>query len=319
LGPHRENTTGLVVDSQGLPLLTETGGSGMVIRRLTPSGAADSTFGTNGVVDLPCECLERPTQLIPTPGGGVTMVTSSISTMAVLRVVHLQADGAPDPRFGRRGTATFDLRDAQPFTAVAASQRGAIYLAGPVCCHFSHPLYLARISVRGRLDTRFLSTARRSLNSIGRIHRSAVRITAVLPRPGGKIDLLGYTGHIGHRRGFLVRLDPNGHLHRRFGRRGLQVLPYPVGSAALGSDGSILAAGDASVVGGYALRILAGGRIDPAFTPRRIPGFNADTGISIVHVAGRRAMLLDLGLHECRGTCIKNPKLIRYLEPPPQR
>jgi uncharacterized delta-60 repeat protein len=315
----RENRLGLTVDSQGLPLLIETGKEDVLLRRLTVSGAPDPSFGSAGVVDLRCDCLQLPMQVIPAAAGGLMMVTSSSSTMAVLRVVRLQADGSPDPRFGKLGTATLGLRDAEPFTAAAASRPGALYLAGPVCCHTATPLYLARISAKGKLDTYFLSAARHSLNSIARLQHYGTKIAAVLPRPGGKIDLLGYTG--GHRSGFVVRLNPDGRRHRAFGRHGLQILPYPILSATLGSDGTDLAVSDANVAGGGSvLRILPDGRIDAAFVPRRISGSSGDTGLSIVGLPGRRALLFDLGLHECRySPCEKDPKLIRYLEPAPSR
>lgn len=312
----QEARMSLAVDSQGLPLLAETGREGIVIRRFTESGAPDPTFGADGVVELKCGCLYSPSRILPTATGGLTVLESGSSSLGVLRVFRLRADGSADPRFGKRGVAGFSLPHAESVTTAAASQRGAIYFAGPVCCHFSKTLYLARIAARGKLDTRFLSTARHSLNSIGKFRKSRTTINAVVPRPGGKIDLLGFTARS---KGFLLRLNPDGHRDRGFGRGGLRMLPFPVVSADLGSDGAVLAVTDTNrPAGGAVLRILPSGRIDPTFTPRQIPGSAGDTGMSIVHLSGRSSLLLDLGLHECRTLpCAYDPKLIRYLEPAP--
>jgi len=314
----QEARMSLAVDSQGMPLLAETGREGIVIRRFTESGAPDPAFGADGVVELSCDCLYSPSRILPTATGGLTVLESGTSSLGVLRVFRLRADGSADPSFGKGGVAGFSLPHAESVTAVAASRRGAIYFAGPVCCHFSKTLYLARISPRGKLDKRFLLTARHSLNSIGRFRRSRTTINAVVPRPSGKIDLLGFTAPS---EGFLLRLNPDGHRDRRFGRGGLRMLPSPVVSAALGSDGAVLAVTDTNrSTGGDVLRILPSGRLDPTFIPRQIPGSAGDTGVSIVHLSGRSSLLLDLGLHECRSSpCAYDPKLIRYLEPAPQR
>jgi uncharacterized delta-60 repeat protein len=306
-------TLSLTVDSQGLPLLAEAGRKRLSIRRLTTAGAPDPSFGSDGAVDWKCDCLETPTQILPTESG-LKAIVAGYGSPAGLRVIGLRSDGSLDRRYGRRGIAALSLPHARSFTAAAVSLSGAVYLAGPMCCRFPSPLYLARISARGKLDTRFLSTANHSIN---RFQHLDLGITAVLPRPDGRIDLLG---SVSYRKGFVLRLNPGGHLDRRFGRHGLQMLPHPIVSGALGSDGTMLAATDANVFGGgYVLRILPGGRIDPAFVPRRIPHSAGDTGLSIVHLPGRKAMLLDLGQHECRSGCSNDPKLIRYLEPAPSR
>jgi hypothetical protein len=120
----------------------------------------------------------------------------------------------------------------------------------------------------------------------------------------------------------VLRLNPSGHVHRRFGKNGLRVLPSPVASAALGSDGATVAVSDENLSGvDVLMRILASGRPDPAFGQggKSIPGSNGDSGLSVVHQSGRKALVLDLGFHECRGYCPADPKLVRFLEGTPKR
>lgn len=146
-------------------------------------------------------------------------------------------------------------------------------------------------------------------------------MTAVLARPGGKIDLLG-SGSFGGGTGFVIRLNPNGRLDRKFGKNGMRVLPFPVASAALGSEGATLAVSEEGVGGADTLmRILPNGRLDHTFgrEGERIPQSSGDFRLSVVHQSRRKALVLDLGLQECRGYCIVDPKLVRFLEGKPKR
>jgi uncharacterized delta-60 repeat protein len=325
-----EGIPALAVDSRGQPLLAQATANRVVVRRLTPSGVPDSSFGTNGAVELECECEYGRTQLVPglrgsltvalphgrfgDPGAGGTHLTGTAFTL-----VRLKADGARDPRFGRRGRMTFGLKDAATFNASATSRGGALYLSGPGCCSSGIPGFVVRVSAKGRLDGRFTRAARRSLRSVARLNSLSTSVNGVIARPRGKIDLLGSGDYS---KGFVLRLNPSGRAHRRFGRGGLRMLPLPVASATLGSDGATLAASDENLKGADVLmRILAGGRLDPAFGRKgvQIAGTGGDTGVSVVHQSGRRALVLDLGFKECRGYCPAEPELVRFLEGRPKR
>jgi hypothetical protein len=234
--------------------------------------------------------------------------------------VRLKADGSRDLRFGHHGSTTFGLRGVGSFVASAAARGGALYLGGAGCCASGIPGYVIRVSDSGRLDGRFTANSQRSLRSLRKLNSFQQPISAIIARPGGKIDLLGSAGY---EKGYELRLNPSGQVNRKFGKNGLRVLSLPVTSAALGNDGATLAVSDENLGGTRVLmRILAGGRLDPAFggmSGERIPGTGGDAGLSVVSQPRRKALVLDLGLKECRGYCAAEPKLARFLEGMPKR
>jgi hypothetical protein len=237
-------------------------------------------------------------------------------TGAKFRLIRLAADGSLDRRFGRDGIAAFGLLGLHPFVTAAATRGGGLYLGGDGCCGSDPSGYVARVSAKGRLDRRFTAASRRSLRGLADPRTVSEGLNAVVVRPGGKIDLLGSAGLD---RGFMLRLNASGHPHRSFGRNGTRTLAVPVAAAALGSDGAVLATSDQSRQGAAVLvRILAGGRPDPAFGSlgMPIPDSRGDVGVSVVAQAGRKALVLDLGLRECRFYCPATPKLARFLEGP---
>jgi uncharacterized delta-60 repeat protein len=320
----------LAVDSLGRPLLAQTSPNRVVVRRLTASGVPDPSFGTGGAVALDCNCEYNATQLVPGPRGMVTAVLSRSRfgegkvggysrTGTILTLVRLRANGSKDRSFGHGGSVTFGLQGVEPPVASATSGGGALYLGGVECCGFGIPGYIVRVSARGRLDGRFTTASQRSLRSLRRLNSLQVSVNSILLRPRGGIDLLGAAGY---EKGFVLRLNPSGHLHHNFGKNGLRGLALPVASAALGSDGATVAVSDENLRGvDVVMRILASGRLDPAFGKEGEPivGSKGDSGVSVVHQSRRKALVLDLGFHECRGYCPASPKLVRFLEGTPKR
>jgi uncharacterized delta-60 repeat protein len=304
----------LGVDARGRPLVAQSSNTDVTIRRFTATGALDSSFGAGGVLTLPCSCGYAGVELVPGPEETLTVVISGSGPASTL--IRLLEDGALDRRFGKGGSLTIARGDSFGFPAAVFSPGGALYLLGRRCCD-RYPTFLIRISARGRVDKRFARTTRHSLASLEPPPSYASSVTAVLVRPKGKIDLLGYTRR--YRRGFELRLNPNGRLHRRFGKRGRRLLPQPVAAAALGSGGTTLTV---SRVGGTfdrtVGRILADGRVDRSFPQESLPGVWTRKGLSIVPQAEGGALLVDLGLRFCRSYCAPEPRLIRILEKPPR-
>ncbi|MGN6556993.1 MAG: hypothetical protein ACTHLH_03160 [Solirubrobacterales bacterium] len=314
------------VDPQGRPLLAETTYHALIVRRLTASGSPDPSFGQNGVVELQCGCYGL-SQLLVDREGKVTMVSARTRRRpeahgqrkreTIFRVIRVQADGSLDRRFGGGGEATFGLVGAEGLSAAAVSRNGVLYLAGSRCCALSHSDYVVRVSGRGRFDSRFAAVARGSMQALRRLNAFQATVSTVLVRRRGRIDLLGGSDQD---KGFELRLRPSGRLDRGFGRRGLRELPLPVSSAGLGSDGVTMAvSGENLASRPTVMRILAGGRIDPAFGLEPLPDSQGSSGVSIVPQAGRKALVLDPGLNQCRGVCPDRPKLVRFLEGPRKR
>jgi len=325
-----EGVPALAVDSSGRPLIVhqfvpraQSAGK-FVITRLLRSGRPDPSFGTNGTVELPCDpCGYDQQSVIPRAegsfllqrlqsvqgenglGGGPTGISVTLQAF--------DGKGAVEPGFGKQGTVTIGLPKKGSVSYSARNSTGAIYLGGEALYNRSGGGYLIRVSRKGRLDTSFVHAASRSLERLNAVPGFGAEVHAAVVRPGGKIDLLGGAGY---QNGFELRLLPNGKLDPKFGKKGLRLLPLPVGSAALGSAGAEMAVSSESLNGNAVFRILPGGRVDPSFggAGEPLPGAEADAGLSIVTGKGKRAVVLDLGRRECRGYCPSAPKLFSFLE-----
>jgi uncharacterized delta-60 repeat protein len=325
-----EGVPALAVDSAGRPLIVhqfvpvaQTAGK-FVITRLLRSGQPDPSFGTNGTVELACSpCGYDQQSVIPgaegsfllqrlaniqgenSLGGGPTGISVTLQAF--------NAKGAVEPGFGTQGTVTIGLPKKGSVSYSARNATGAVYLGGEALYNRSGGGYLIRVSKKGRLDTNFVHTASRSLERLNAVPGFGAEVAAAVVRPGGKIDLFGGSGY---KDGFELRLLPNGKPDPKFGNMGLRLLPFPVGSASLGSEGAEMAVSSESLSGNSVLRILPGGRVDPGFgsAGQPLPGAEGDAGLSIVAGKGMRAVVLDLGRHECRGYCPSAPKLFSFLE-----
>ncbi|HET9153855.1 MAG TPA: hypothetical protein VFN85_07040 [Solirubrobacterales bacterium] len=314
----------LAVDSAGRPVIARSEEGEMRVWRLTRSGVLDPTFDGDGFLSFECACIYGQGQLAPGPGGTLSVGFSEIrqgagrygfgQTGTITTVVRLRADGSRVASFGTDGSSTFGLVGTEPFGTSAVGRGGALYLAGGGCCSSPLPGYVTRLSAKGKFDRRFTAAARRALRPLSKFVTFSGSVNAVLIRRRGKIDLLGAAGY---EHGFMLRLRPNGQPDRRFGKNGLRILPFPIASAALGSEGAVMAVSAEGVrAGGIVVRILPNGRLDRRFGRERVPDGEADHGMSIVTQKGRTALVLDRGLQECRGYCGEDPKLVRYLEVP---
>jgi hypothetical protein len=325
LPPGGEGLPTLVADSKGRPVIAEVSRGRMIVRRLTRTGLPDVTFGREGAISFRCGCPFGSARLISGPRATLTAAfsepklggESSEQSGTITRVFRLKANGSMDRRFGNRGAATIGLRGVGSYTASATTARGALYLGGSTCCGSALSGYVIRISRRGRIDGRFTTAARHAIRSLHRLHGFETPITALLLRRSGEIDLLGSADYD---EGFILRLQPNGHLVRHFGMHGLRRLRLPIADAALGSAGATVAISATSFRGSASvMRIFPSGRLDPAFGIERIPGTAGDFGLSVIALDRRRARILDLGFKECRGFCAAEPKMAQYLEGRPQK
>ncbi|MFN8218227.1 MAG: hypothetical protein U0R71_16675 [Solirubrobacterales bacterium] len=309
-------------DSQGRPLVSSSEGGAVTVRRFDLSGRPDASFGAAGVATVPCECAISAVRVVPAQGGRVLVEASrplrggEYTSRPGVRVTltRLLPNGAPDPAFGRRGSASFSFPGLTRPTATAVSKRGAVLLGGS-SPRLASLVYVVRVSARGRLDTRFdraASASMRRLRALGEFPS----LSSVLARGDGTTELVGTSELTG---GFDLRLRPNGRLARGFAGRGLSVLPLPPQSATLGSGGAIFAATEAPQV--TVFRILKNGRPDARFGgDAGIVAPVSGEGIVVGTQDGRRAVVMDVGYVFCRfGGCENTPAIARYTEPPTRR
>jgi hypothetical protein len=312
----------LSVDAQGRPLVSSHDAGAVTVRRYEKNGQADASFGTEGTAGVVCDCQGAVIRVVPTQKGTTLVevdrassgVEYSTGPGAQVSLTRLLANGALDSGFGVGGSSAFLLPGLSRPTLLTVAKKGAVLLGG------SSPrirtlVYVIRVSAKGRLDTRFDRAASRAMRRLRRLGEFA-ELNSLLARGDGSVELLGPSQFT---KSFDLRLHANGKLARRFGKRGLSVLPLRLKSATLGSGGAIFAATEAPEV--TAFRILKSGRLDPRFggsAGLAVPV--SGEGILVGTQQGRRAVVMDRGDVFCRsGGCEPTPGIARYIETPPVR
>ncbi len=310
--------TALAVDSRGRPLVGRIESDALVVRRYLSTGQPDTSFGTGGVVSIPCfECQHTEVWLLPTSKGGVVAEQEArlppkpgafgFSLGGQVSFTSLGSGGKSVHSFGDDGRMTIRLGQREYPGKAAVTPSGGLLLGSVGCCGGIGP-YLIRVSAKGRIDTKFGRSAGRSLARLSKRGETA-SLVAVLPRANGRIELIGddlleY--------GFDLRLKANGE-RANFGKGGLKTLPFAPLAAALGSDGAIIATNEEP--GGYAVqRVLADGRIDPAYGPLGFHVPLSGTGLSLGTPSTGKVLVYDAGFQECREMCPPTPGFARFNE-----
>jgi uncharacterized delta-60 repeat protein len=318
LEPRAEGTS-LTVDSRGRPLVSSIERGAVVVRRYSPGGVLDTSFGSGGSISLSCgECersqvwllaasrgrsLVEVQNTLPAPEGGLG---SALGGQVAL--TRLTAGGRPERHFGGTGTVKIELGLRGYPGKGAVTPKGGVLLGSVGCCSGTAP-YLLRVSSKGRIDTKFGRAAGRSLARLSRRGETS-NVVALVPRANGMVDLLGDNSIAS---GFDLRLKANGD-RARFGNGGLRRLPFLVEAAALGSGGAIFAVG-AQDAGSYsAFRLLSNGSVDPAFGRGGIPVPLSGSGFTLGTPSRGKVLVFDAGYHECRSGCPSTPGIARFDE-----
>ncbi len=306
------------VDNEGRPLVALAEGGGFVVRRWTTSGSLDTSFGSGGEVTIPCGCSEMSPHFEFAADGEIVLIgarkgSEGGAARSSVMISRLLPDGRFDGSFGRGGRIQLALGSQEPPRRFALGRGGFVYLAGVGCCGASSN-YLLRVSQGGKLDKRFDATTARSLARLRKVSGGYQQPgRALILRPHGKIDLLGRgRGDTG----FALRLRADGRVDRGFAHHGLRTFGLPVTEATLGGGGSVFAVGETeSGEGALAFRLLPSDRVDQSFGAGkgvRVPGSVGDIGLGVTALSGGRALVLDIGVHECRQVCPPTPKFARF-------
>lgn len=314
---------GLSVDWQGRPLVTSHDSGAVTVRRYQQNGQADPGFGAGGTASVACRCDGAAVRVAPMPHEKILVEADRAASGeqyspgpgAEVALTRLQPSGTPDPSFGAGGSVGFPLPHLVRPTLLAVAGKGSILLGGS-SPRLQTLVYAVRVSAKGRLDTRFNRTVLGSMRRLRQLGEFA-DLSSLIARGDGTIELLGPSKA---ETSFELRLRANGKLARNFGKGGLNVLPFTVSSAALGSGGAIFAVGGGEERWSIAYRILKSGRIDPRFGGKKgIRAPFAGTGILVGTQEGRRAVVMNRGEAFCRSACAPTPAVARYIEPKPIR
>jgi Domain of unknown function (DUF5122) beta-propeller len=318
----------VTVDSTGLPVIATVvpgrSGSGVIaVRRLLGDGTLDTAFGTAGTVTIPCPCIEEGTQLLSGPAGSTFVIAeartrkkrngSESGSTAAATLIKLDSTGHRAKGYGLRGSITAQMPGEGTIEYDAITPAGATFFGGRGLTGTTASGFLLKVTAKGKIDGKFKQRALKSLRRLKGLKGYEVRVTAAVIGRQGPIELFGSAGGIG---GFELRLRQDGTLWRGWGKKGLKLLPFPIGAAVQGREGSTMALSSEEALPPRLLRILSNGKLDPVFgnTGEELPGATNESGFSIFPAGIGRVGVSDLGLRECRQVCEATPTLYRFLE-----
>jgi uncharacterized delta-60 repeat protein len=290
---------GIAVDSSGRVLLAKRGWDGLRrctgtsrVERLTPDGAIDSAFGTNGEADLTGVDLcagalvfgARIDDSIVVGGSGV--------------VIGLDATGVRDVTFGTAGQVS--LRSSVAWSSGQLLPDGGLLLAGSRVAP-SGILMLAKVNASGQPDALFGDGTGAVQRDFGEAflgisglwpHVSAMASTADGGQLYLQISLMRSEGDAVCAGG-IVRLFGDGSVDPSFGERGLTCLDYgafPFTLVGLQRDGAPLF----GRLDGNVYRLLLDATASPGFLTLAQSGSTHGVGendgsatISVVRTAGQ--------------------------------
>lgn len=225
----------------------------LCIMRFRPDGAADSSFGLNGIAKISMGAQGSIGGLTPmiktTADGKVVAVNSGVApggNSQDMMVCRLDSNGVLDPSFNGSGRLFVDMTGSgtQPDGAMAFDfdASGNIWALG-VCRTGGTPLdndfALIKVTPAGLLDPSFDQDGKKLFNPSGVGDFG----TGIKVQPDGKIVFGGNTG--GNNR--ILRIDSTGTLDPAFGSAGVVTLA-PAGGASItaldiDSQGRIVVAG----------------------------------------------------------------------------
>lgn len=251
----------------------------MVVVRLKPDGARDTTFSGDGVATIDFgRGLDVAVDLALRPDG--RMVVAGIAGGGNSRrigVARLTANGSPDLTFSGDGKVATDLGGNGEFGfGVAVQPDGRVVVAG---VKSPQDAVVLRYKANGRLDPTFSGDGIKPIAFTA--HGSAA--TGIAVADDGDIVVSG-TDLSGGGRFAVARLDGTGRFDRTFASDGTLVVDAGPGwdeawDVELQPDGRIVLGGDTGSGNSFAvIRVLADGTLDPAFSGDGRASYNLVTG-----------------------------------------
>jgi uncharacterized delta-60 repeat protein len=134
---------------------TAATGADVVLLRLTPSGALDTSFGSGGIVSLPRPGNQHGSAVLVQPDGNIVVAAdSSEGGTGHLLVQRFLSTGAPDPTFGSGGVVLAPLDTQPPSQGAWMAQLldGRLLVAGNGTVNGTTGVVLARFVANGSPD-----------------------------------------------------------------------------------------------------------------------------------------------------------------------
>lgn len=249
----------------------------LAVARFLPNGAADSSFGDNGIaaktisVNNPGNDDHAQAVLLQPDGKIIAAGTSNgTSSGSKFTLVRFLADGSDDATFGNGGVASVSVTSSFDYVKTALLQPdGKILVAGVASQPFGHDRAMARFNADGSLDTEF------GTNGIVRdvVSPSMGPIYSLALQPDGKIIFMGVNQK--NTTPFfdlsIERYTTAGVLDTEYGTNGRVVfdqtdfLTHQDAGQAMLPDGKLLVAVNRSFGGVGLVRLLDDGTEDSSF------------------------------------------------------
>ena len=250
-----------------------------VLVRYSSDGELDRGFGRSGIVRACSRRIQGANDVAIQPDGKLVVLGWQYNygqwhDFTLFSLVRYLPNGRPDPTFGRDGFVQVGLRTGQFPSAVTLQRDGRILVAGFGGTNSSttSDFVVARLRRNGKLDRAFSRDGIKTVDFRGRSDGAQ----GLDVQRDGRIVVVGSSTvgvKPGHARFALVRLNPNGKLDRRFGKR----LTRPASGGAARAvlvqpDGRIVVAGVAhrdpwgrQTTRWVVARYLGTGRLDRSF------------------------------------------------------
>ncbi len=301
MGTDLRTVTATAVQSDGKILVagsaSHTSGSGsgaivpdVAVRRYNTDGSVDTSFGTNGQVDIPVSSSATtidsgPINIVVQSNGTIDLAatsassTSSSSTITYNSLVaQLTSAGQLDPTFGTGGEYQFPTANDR-FDAVAVQSNGEVVVAGWAPVAFgsaNQPLLVDRLTTAGTLDTTFGTAGQATIPiPVGSIDFFRGLITAgVVINPSGQITVATNENYeyvaAYQNSGDLARFNSDGSVDTTFGTSGVINLgAEQINAIALQNGSNLIVAGGGGYLGTsgrpFLIRLLASGSTDSTF------------------------------------------------------
>jgi len=242
----------LLVEPDGRILVAGVRDDALIVLRLEPNGAVDSSFADSGLFTDPAHGYDSRIARLTSGGYRLT-----IAHEGSCRVLGLTAGGALDLAYGQGGYAKVitGLGAKKTCHSIAAQEDDRLVIAGVD----GGQAFAVRLLASGAPDTSF---------SAPEITARVAEATAVAVADDGKV-LVGGDGVSG---ATVMRLQASGQLDPLFGEAGATMIdlashygaPAAINDLTVRADGSVIAAGgayDSRTLRPYAVRLLgdAGG------------------------------------------------------------
>jgi uncharacterized delta-60 repeat protein len=274
--PYQEAATSVALQNDGkivaVGYISIADSFDFVVVRYNTDGSLDTTFDNDGIVTTSIGVGNdlAVSMIIQDDGKIVSAGESSNGDNDDIALIRYNTDGSLDTSFGDDGIVTTDIDNTDNVgVSIALQSEGKIVVAGVITQPTGYDTVLLQYNSDGSLDNSFGSNGM----TLTGVENSDEVATSVAIQGDGKIVVEGYGSNGANYDVTLQRYDVNGSLDLTFDTDGMVTTAIGTSgdrafSAAIQSDGKILAAGYSTVGSTLDIAVLrfnTNGSLDNSF------------------------------------------------------